>query len=152
MAKYLLGTQVLVDLARNDESDEIYRWMDREDLKMSAVAVSVMSFEVFAAHVDKLPAKDRGIWSPLLERQLRKFQRRGTILPVTLNVALQCAGLEALDLEEIDPVSGKRVAVDLATQLVASTAVVEGLTLCDGRQPYHDELETRGLSLLDPYS
>lgn len=152
MLQYLLGTQPLADLARNDDSTEVYGWIKAEDVRMSSVAVSVMSFEIFKSEVDQQIGSDRVIWSKLFDRALQKFELRGSILPVTLNVALQSAELNKLSLEMHDFETGEPVPLDTSNQLVAATALVRHLTLVERRQPYHSEMERMGLSVLDPYA
>lgn len=152
MDRYLLGTQSLVEVASENQSNEVFQWAERENVALSSVFASVMSFEIFRSEVDRQEGVEREVWDLLFDQALRKFEAKKTILPVTLDIALRSAALNRLDLHTSDPDNGELSTLDGSNQLVAATALVERLILVDRRQPYHTELEKLGLVLVDPYA
>ena len=151
MAAYLLGTQALVDSARNDDSTPIHQWASSEALDEDDVVCSVASLTLFKHQVDELSATERPPWIRLFNAAVARFRACDGILPVQLDIALRAAELRSMTLET--RVGGKRDSLGDLGRLVAATALEEHLVLVDKRQPYHDVLETaHGLSFFDPYT
>lgn len=151
MPAYLLGTQALVDSARNDDTTAVHRWAAAENPDEDDVVASVASFTLFKHKVDTLDAAARPPWQRLFNACIAGFLARDCILPVRLDVALRAAELRSMAL---DTQSGEQTELlgDLGC-LVVATALEEHLILVDRRQPYHAELETNhGLAFVDAYA
>ena len=149
MPAYLLGTQALVDAARNDTT-AIHRWADDEQLAEDQVVASVISFALLKYKVDSLHAARRAPWQRLFNAALARFRACDSILPVNLDIALRAAELRSLPLEM--DIAGHHESLGDLSILVAATALEEHLTLVDRRQPYHQTLESaHGLTFHDPY-
>ena len=149
MPAYLLGTQALVDAARNDAT-AIHRWADDEQLAEDQVVASVISFTLLKHEVDSLHPGRRAPWQRLFNAALARFRACDSILPVNLDIALRAAELRSLSLET--DIAGHRESLGDLGILVAATALEEHLTLVDRRQPYHQTLESaHGLTFHDPY-
>ena len=149
MPAYLLGTQALVDAARN-ETTAIHRWADDEQLAEDQVVASVVSFTLLKHEVDSLNPGRRAPWQRLFNAALARFRACDSILPVNLDIALRAVELRSLSLET--DMAGHRESLGDLGILVAATALEEHLTLVDRRQPYHQALESaHGLSFHDPY-
>ena len=150
MPAYLLGTQALVDSARNQESTAVHRWAAEEALDEDDVVASVASFTLFKQHVDALDPATRPPWLRLFTAAVARFRACDGILPVRLDAALRAAELRAMTLET--ETNGQREPLGDLGRFVAATALEEHLVLVDKRQPYHALLETaHGLSFHDPY-
>lgn len=142
---YLLGTQALIDSAKNEHTP-IQTWAEIENPDEDEVLVSVISFMVFQAHVDRAKAKVRGSWQTLYNAALTKY-RHDNLVAVDLAVALRAARLRALGLKD----DGGKPLGDSAI-LVVATALEQHLQLVDRRRNYHSTLESNhGLLFVDPY-
>ena len=149
MSAYLLGTQALVDAARNQQT-AIHKWADTEQLSEDEVVASVASFSLFKRNVDALDLKERTPWQRLFNAALARFRSCDCILPISIETALRASELHFLTLEI--NVNSSRESLGELGMLVAATALEEHLTLVDRRQPYHRTLEsTHGLAFYDPY-
>lgn len=150
MPAYLLGSQALIDSARNVDTP-VHEWARAIDADEDDIVVSVASFTLFKHRVDRLEASDRAAWQRLFNIALARHKSYDGILPVTLDTALRAAELRAMALmAERD---GEQFPLGDLGRLVAATALEEHLTLVDTRQPYHAVLESaHGLSFHDPYS
>ena len=148
MAAYLLGSQALIDIARNERS-AIHRWAEQVSVAADDVVVSVASFTLFKSTVDALPVTERPTWQRLFHNALARFKTVDGIVPVDLSIALRAAELRTLGLETEH--EGAREPLGDLTCLVAATALECHLTLIDSRKPYHERLEfLHGLALIDP--
>ena len=149
MPAYILGTQALVDAARN-ETTAIHRWADAEQLGEDQVVASVASFTLLKQEVESLPPGRRAPWQRLFNATVARFRACDSIIAINLEIALRAAELRSLPLET-DSVGRRESLGDLGI-LVAATALEEHLTLVDRRQPYHQTLESsHGLAFHDPY-
>ena len=149
MHAYLLGTQALVDAARNEETS-IHRWADTKQLSEDEVVASVASFSILKREVDSLNADRRAPWQRLFNATLARFRACDSILPINLEIALRAAELRSMSLET--NITGQLEVLGDLSVLVAATALEEHLTLIDRRQPYHESLESsHGLAFYDPY-
>lgn len=149
MPAYLLGTQALVDAARN-ETTAIHRWADDEQLAEDQVVASVVSFTLLKYEVESLPPGRRAPWKRLFSAAVARFRACDSIVPVNLDIALRAAELRSLRLETVS--TGQRNSLGELGILVAATALEEHLTLVDRRQPYHKKLQSsHGLAFHDPY-
>ena len=149
MPAYLLGTQALVDAARNDTT-AIHQWAAKEQLAEDQVVASVVSFTLLRHEVQSLDPGRRAPWQRLFNAALARFRACDSILPVNLDIALRAAELRSLPLDT--DIRGRRESLGDLGILVAATALEEHLTLVDRRQPYHQALQTaHGLSFHDPY-
>ena len=150
MPAYLLGTQALVDAARNDATP-VHRWAASQALDEDDVVTSVVSFALFKHQVESLEPARRAPWQRLFNAALARFRACDGILPVRLDTALRAAELRSMRLEA-DTANRREPLGDLG-RLVAATALEEHLVLVDKRQPYHAALEAaHGLTFLDPYA
>lgn len=150
MPAYLLGSQALIDCARN-EATAIHEWAEETNVDEDDIVVSVASFTLFKSRVDALPAAERAGWQRLFNATLARFRSIDGILPISLETALRAAELRAMELEA--DYGGERVPLGDLARLVAATALEEHLTLVDARQPYHALLESaHGLAFHDPYA
>ena len=148
---FLLGTQALVDSARNDDTTPVHRWAATEAPDEDDVVTSVVSFTLFKHHVDALDSTTRPPWQRLFSAALARFRACDGILPISLDAALRAAELRAMRLDTV--VVGQTEPLGDLGRLVAATALEEHLVLVDKRQPYHAELESaHGLAFLDPYA
>lgn len=149
MSAYLLGTQALVDAARN-ETTAIHRWADSEQLAEDQVVASVVSFTLLKREVESLPPDRRAPWQRLFNATVARFRACDSIIPVSLDIALRAAELRSLPLETGGV--GQRESLGDLGVLVVATALEEHLTLIDRCQPYHETLESsHGLAFHDPY-
>lgn len=150
MPAYLLGTQALVDSARNDNTTPIHQWARAEALDEDDVVCSVASMTLFKHKVEQLDAAERPSWQRLFNASLARFRAVSGIRPIELDIALRAADLRAMALETVAVNHAQRLG-DLGC-LVAATALEEHLVLVDRRQPYHQVLEaSQGLAFYDPY-
>lgn len=149
MSVYLLGSQALVDAARNDKT-AIHRWAAENQLEEDQVVASVVSFTMLKQKIESLEPQQRAPWQRLFNATLARFRSCDSIIPVNLAIALRAAELRCLSLHT--EISGRRELLGDLGILVAATALEEHLTLVDRRQPYHLILETEhGLVFHDPY-
>ena len=150
MPAYLLGTQALVDSARNDNTTAVHRWAVAENPDDDEVVASVVSFTIFKHEVDSLDTAARPPWQRLFNACVARFRACDGILPVRLDAALRAAELLPMTLET--RARGRTVPLGDLGRLVVATALEEHLVLVDRRQPYHVELEANhGLVFVDPY-
>lgn len=150
MPAYLLGTQALVDSARNDNTTAVHRWAAAENPGEDDVVASVASFTIFKHEVDSLDSAARPPWQRLFNACVARFRACDGILPVQLDAALRAAELLPMTLET--RVRGMTTPLGDLGRLVIATALEEHFVLVDRRQPYHAELEANhGLAFFDPY-
>lgn len=149
MPTYLLGTQALVDAARNDQT-AIHRWASKNQLEEDQVVASVVSFTLLKCKIESLDPGQRAPWQRLFNATLARFRSCDSIVPVSLDIALRASELRCLSL--LTNTAGQLEPLGDLGVLVAATALEEHLTLVDHRQPYHLALETgHGLAFHDPY-
>ena len=149
MPAYLLSTQALADVARNDDT-RIHRWADAEDLAVGDVVTSAVSFTVIKRRIEEIPKPaDRAVWRHLLGVARDRFHSWDGIRPVGVDIALRAADLGVGNLETI--VNGCRRPLGDLGLLVVATALEEDLTFVEKSQPYHAKLESEhGLTVFHP--
>ena len=147
-AIYLLGSQALVDSARNERT-AIHDWAERENLLDTDVCASVISFTIFRTAVDESPVNERTAWQRAFSETLTRFRRQpGNLRPVSAEIAVRAGELRAMTLTSRDGSD-----VGPLRRLVVATALEERLTLVERREPWHRLLERQhGLRLHDPES
>lgn len=146
-ATYLLGSQALVDSARNERT-AIHDWAGREDIADTEVCVSVISFTLFRSALDASDADERAAWTRAFDITLARVRGYGGLRAVTVEIALRAGELRAMTLP-----TGDDAALGDLGRLVAATALEERLVLVERRAPWHERLERlHGLALLDPYT
>ena len=144
---YLLGTQALVDAAKNDQNNPIHRWSTRDDPALDEVFVSAASFMAFRKNVDSLHTAQRRHWEVLFDSAMDRYERARRIVPVNHRIAALAGRLATTTLQD-------RPGADLGdvSLLVVGTALYEQFTLVEKRRPYHHVLEDmERLALIDPY-
>lgn len=148
MPAYLLSTQALADVARNDNT-RIHRWADAEDLAVGDVVTSAVSFTVIKQRIELLQPADRAVWRRLLGIARDRFHSCDGIRPVDVDIALRAADLDVGNLETI--VNGRRGPLGDLGRLVVATALEEDLTFVEKPQPYHAKLKSEhGLTVFQP--
>ena len=158
MARFLLGTQTFVDLAKTDESQP-RKWLDNayDTRGVIDTDTAISSATSVSVHRHFLDLQARGeMDARLLTLQTRcaryeqAFRERGNILPIDDDVVLAWKQNARLDLRYVGP-DGKPYTIGLEEQLLIATAIARRLTLLNRRQPAHQDLAFLGLLVEDPY-
>lgn len=157
MARYLLGTQCFVDIAKRANlipeqwlEDLDPRRVPGKDVQISAVTPMILTW-TFDQEA-KSPYNEA--LRQLCESLVKRFVFRKRVVPVTKEIADRWGQLLAFDLKHSRP-DGTLEDYDYRERLVMATAIegVEGLpfVLVDKRQAAHAALAPLGLQLEDPY-
>ena len=149
---YMLASQELADLASRDPEKAIARWLHRLNLGARDVFVSVISLGILASSIEDLPRQRRDEWRRLLAEARRTFQDTGGILDVDLRVVdIWATQLKAIELFEVNHVSGDTRPLGEDERLVIATAIAHGHTLVSRPRAYLDEIcENTTLTVVTP--
>ena len=156
MARYLLGTQCLVDIAKQDGLPA-QRWLEaagRRGIHLSDVYISAVTPMILTR------AFKRAAQTPAhqairqaCEHLVRRYAQAGQVVPVTREIADRWGDLIDYDLPYTNA-SGETKLFDSHEKLVMATAIegVDGrpFTLVSRRHDAHRILQPLGLQLEDP--
>ena len=81
MPAYLLDTQALADVARN-ENTPVNSWASDQDPSVDEVVASAVSFTLLKHEVESLESERRAPWQRMLSVTLERFRSFDAILPV----------------------------------------------------------------------
>jgi hypothetical protein len=155
MARYLLGSQCVVDIAKRIQLAP-ERWfdgagakgIDGRDIFISAITPTILSR---ALRGDSKTAPLRNA----LEKLIDRFVQLRQVAEVTKGIADKWDEIVDLSLDYVNT-KGVTKPYSSLERMVLATAI-EGLDgrpfiLVERHQPAHDELQAHGLELTDPYA
>jgi len=157
VARYLLGTQCVVDLARgaNLPPERWLKSLDPKQVVASDIRISVVTPMILTA---TFAAQEQTPFVAALkqacESLLRRFVLGKRMVPVSKEIADRWGTLLPFTLTYLN-IDNQPADYDFRERLIMATAIegVDGLpfTLVDRTQPGHTALKPIGLQLLDPY-
>lgn len=158
---YLLGTQIIVDVARGIDSSAA-RWIMRMDGVISSrdIRVSTMSWAAIQIEFQNIEKSSGGlnrmqrILQERIHRVFEKYRSLGSVLPVSDRAIQIWVRYLQDEIEYSDP-KGVMHPVGLEEKLVLATAISGvhdvPITLVTRRETIHDQLRFLGLRIEDPY-
>jgi predicted nucleic acid-binding protein len=159
---YLLGTQVIIELARGTDNAAA-RWLKRMDKLISArdIRVSTMSWAAIEIEFMAMEKKNRGLTFGELNlreritRVFSKYRGMGAILPIDDKAVQMWVKYFQEDVGYSDS-TGAVLLVGLEEKLVLATAIAGfrdiPITLVARREAIHNEFRRAGLKIEDPYA
>jgi hypothetical protein len=156
MPRYLLGSQCLVDIAKQSGLAP-ERWLtgagvrgiDGRDIYISAVTPMIVARGLKGNDPDLVRMREN------LDMLIDRYVQRDQVAPVTKNIADEWGKILDLSLAYVNA-KGETKLYAFHEKLVLATAI-EGLNgrpfvFVERHQPAHDVLAPRGLALEDPYA
>jgi hypothetical protein len=157
---YLLGTQIIVDVARGTDNSAA-RWLVRMDRVITSrdIKVSTMSWAAIEiefqnlARVSELTRSQR-VLRERIGRVFEKYRSLGSVLPVT-DKAIQVWVKHLQDSIEYSDSAGTMRLIGFEEKLVLATAIAGWqdvpIVLVARHEVVHAHLRILGLEVRDPY-